>query len=328
MNNFWHFSFERYLAIVFKEFIHMARDRLTIAMVLGIPSIQLILFGFATNMNPRHLPTVLINQDNTPETRTLISALQNSSYFDIQYTNLTTVDADKLMQKTKAQFIIEIPAGFTRDMIKGAKPDILLITDGTDPAAAGAAISAINYLARHVFDERFSRDGLSYLTTQSSAFDVVIHNRYNPGQITQYNIVPGLAGVILTMTLVMITGLAITREREQGTMESLLATPVRPLEVITGKITPYIVIGYIQLLLILFAAHFLFSVTIQGSVALLIIVTFPFIIANLMVGITFSTIAKTQLQAMQMTFFLFAIAIIIWLYVSILWHAKVGADTG
>lgn len=305
MSHFWHFSLGRYLAIVFKEFIHMARDRLTIAMVLGIPSIQLILFGFAINMNPRHLPTALINQDNTPETRAFISALQHSSYFDIQYTNLTTAEANTLMQKTKAQFIIEIPANFTRDMIKGAKPDILLITDGTDPAAAGAAISAINYLVQHVFDERFSRDGLSYLKTQPPAFNVVIHNRYNPEKITQYNIVPGLAGVILTMTLVMITGLAITREREQGTMESLLATPVRPLEVITGKITPYIVIGYVQLLLILLAAHFLFSVPIQGSVALLIIVTFPFIIANLMVGITFSTIAKTQLQAMQMTFFFF-----------------------
>ena len=251
------------------------------------------------------LPTVLINQDNTLETRTLVSALQHSSYFDIKYTHLTTADADKLMQETKAQFIIEIPAGFTRNMIKGEKPNILLITDGTDPAASGAAISAINYLVGHVFDNHFSRNGLSYLSTQPPAFDVVVHNKYNPEKITQYNIVPGLAGVILTMTLVMITGLAITREREQGTMESLLAAPVTPLEVITGKITPYIVVGYIQLLLILFAAKVLFSVPIYGSITLLIGVTFPFIIANLTVGITFSTLARTQLQAMQMTFFFF-----------------------
>ena len=299
------FSLERYLAIVFKEFMHMIRDKVTIGMVIGIPLIQLILFGFAINTNPKHLPTVLINQDNSPQVRTLVTALQNSQYFDIRYNDVSAEEANRLMKEAKVQFILEIPSNFTREMIKGQKPNILLITDGTDPSASGAAVSAMNYLVSHVFTDTFNKNGLNYLQTQAPAFNVIIHNKYNPEQITQYNIVPGLAGVILTMTLVMITGLAITREREQGTMESLLATPVTPLEVITGKITPYIIVGYIQLLLILFSAKVLFSVPIFGSVALLILVTFPFIVANLIVGIIFSTIAKTQLQAMQMTFFFF-----------------------
>ncbi|MBK2126024.1 ABC transporter permease [Fangia hongkongensis] len=305
------FSVSRYLALAIKEFIHMARDRVTIGMVIGIPLIQLILFGFAINTNPRHLPTVLINADNSPQVRTLVTALQNSSYFDIQHNHISVAKADRLMQEAKVQFIIQIPANFSRKLIRGEKPDMLLITDGSDPSASAAAVSAVEYLVGHVFKDTFEKNGLAYLQNKSSSFNVVVHNRYNPEQITQYNIVPGLAGVILTMTLVMITGLAITREREQGTMESLLATPVTPLEVMLGKITPYIIVGYIQLLLIVFAAKVLFSIPILGSVLLLLVVTFPFIIANLIVGITFSTIAKTQLQAMQMTFFFFLPSILL-----------------
>ncbi|MFT6835504.1 MAG: ABC-2 type transport system permease protein [Francisellaceae bacterium] len=305
------FSIQRYLAIVIKEFTHMMRDKFTIAMVVGIPLIQVILFGYAINMNPHNLPTVLINQDNTPQTRTLVTALQNTKYFDINYVNISMERADELMQESKAQFIIEIPAGFTKAMIRSEKPQILIVADGTDPSASGSAIQAVNSLVSSVFIDTFKHNGLNYLQNQAPAFQVVTHNKYNPEQITQYNIVPGLAGVILTMVLTMITGLAITREREVGTMESLLATPVRPSEVILGKITPYILVGYAQLFLILAFAVLLFKITIHGNIALLILVTFPFIIANLLVGITFSTVAKTQLQAMQMTFFFFLPSILL-----------------
>ncbi|WP_119343738.1 ABC transporter permease [Facilibium subflavum] len=306
-----YFSISRYISIVIKEFLHMMRDRLTIGMVIGIPLIQLILFGFAINTNPKHLPTVLINQDNSPEIRTLISAVQNTRYFDIQYKDISLSQANQLMKQSKVQFIIQIPADFTRRMIKNQHPSILLTTDGTDPSAAGGAIEALNYLSLHVFTRYFQGHGLFYLQTKPAAFNVIVHNKYNPEKVTQYNIVPGLAGVILTMTLVMVTGLAITREYEQGTMESLLATPLRPLEVILGKITPYILVGYTQLLLILLAAFWLFNVPIYGSIVLLMLMTLPFIIANLLVGITFSTIAKTQLQAMQMTFFFFLPSILL-----------------
>ncbi|WP_440617750.1 ABC transporter permease [Cysteiniphilum sp. 6C5] len=299
------FSLQRYIAVMMKEFTHMLRDKVTIGMVVGIPLIQLILFGFAINTNPRHLPTVLNVYDNTPQVRQLVSALQNSQYFDIKYVNIAKEEAQTLMQEAKAQFVVEIPAGFTKEMLRGQKPQILLVADGSDPSASGNAINALKDLTNTVFTRDFSKNGFSYLQSGQSAFSVVVHNKYNPEQITQYNIVPGLAGVILTMTLVMVTGLAITREREVGTMESLLATPVRPLEVILGKITPYILVGYAQLCLILYAAIMLFKVPFYGNVLLLIIATLPFIIANLLVGITFSTIAKTQLQAMQMTFFFF-----------------------
>ncbi|MFZ9034499.1 MAG: ABC transporter permease [Francisellaceae bacterium] len=323
------FCFQRFFAIVIKEFIHMSRDRITIAMVLGIPLIQLILFGFAINTNPRHLPTILINEDNTPQTRELVTALQKSTYFKITAINPSPALADNQMRQAKAQFIIEIPAGFTRLMIRGQKPNVLVIVDGTDPSASGAAINALNTLVYRVYERDFRQNGLDYLRSETPAFNVIIHNKYNPEEITQYNIVPGLAGVILTMTLVMVTGLAITRERELGTMEALLATPVRPLEVILGKITPYILIGYAQLILILLASVVLFSIPIFGNIWLLLMATFPFIIANLLVGITFSTIAKTQLQAMQMTFFFFLPSILLSgfmfpFYGMPLWAQKLG----
>lgn len=305
------FNTTRYLAIVSKEFIHMMRDPLTFGMVIGIPLIQLILFGFAINTNPRHLPTIILNQDNSPITRTLITALQNSSYFNITHDRITMQQATRLMRLGKAQFILQIPANFTKRLIKGEHPNMLLSTDGSDPSAASNAIKAINYLDLHALDNVFQHHGLSYLQTQSPAFNVILHNKYNPEQITQYNIVPGLAGVILTMTMTMITGLAVTREREQGTMEALLATPVTPFEVIAGKMTPYFLIGYAQLLLILTAAKFLFAIPIAGNLSLLLLATFPFMLANLLVGITFSTIAKTQLQAMQMTFFFFLPSILL-----------------
>lgn len=188
---------------------------------------------------------------------------------------------------------------------------MMVVADATDPAATGNAIAALNTLADTVFNQSFSYDGLNYLQTNSPPFDLVIHSKYNPEAKTQYNIVPGLMGVILTMTMVMITGMAITRERELGTMENLLASPVRPIEVMLGKILPYIIVGYVQQILILLAAIYVFNVPIYGSFWLLSAMTLPFLIANLTVGLTFSAVAQTQLQAMQMTFFFFLPSILL-----------------
>lgn len=289
----------------------MKRDRLTIGMLLGIPLMQLILFGFAINMNPRHLPTALVVLDHSPQTRDFVTALENTKYFDIKVANTSEAEAERLLARGTVTFIVRIPAGFTRSMIRGENPSMMVVADATDPAATGNAIAALNTLADTVFNQSFNYDGLNYLHTNSPPFDLLIHSKYNPEAKTQYNIVPGLMGVILTMTMVMITGMAITRERELGTMENLLASPVRPIEVMLGKILPYIIVGYVQQILILLAAIYVFNVPIYGSFWLLSAMTLPFLIANLTVGLTFSAVAQTQLQAMQMTFFFFLPSILL-----------------
>lgn len=282
----------------------MRRDRLTFGMMVGIPMLQLILFGYAINSDPKHLPTAVYSADNSVFSRTIIWALRNSSYFDITRYAKSEAEIQQLLAKGQVQFAVEIPVDFSRDLVRGDKPDLLLEADATDPTAVGYAIAAVNSLAPTVLNRDLTGP-LTKLRTSAQPFNLVIHQHYNPENITQYNIVPGLMGVMLTMTMIIITGLAITRERERGTMENLLSTPVHPGEVIIGKIVPYIAVGYIQVFLILLAAKFLFDVPMMGSLTLLIIMTFLFIVANLAVGITFSTIAKNQLQAVQMAFFFF-----------------------
>lgn len=303
-------SWVRLKAIIVKEFIQMRRDRLTFAMMIGLPLIQLILFGFAINTNPKYLPTAVINADFSPLTRAFVSAIQNSEYFNIQYPNTTEKQAEKLLKQGAIQFIVQIPRNFSRELIHGDKPNLLVIADATDPVSTGNATSALATLATTVFNHELSY-GLSYLIPAAPPFNLIIQQRYNPEGLSQYNIVPGLMGVVLTMTMVMITGLAITRERERGTMESLLATPVRPIEVMIGKIIPYIMVGYVQQILIIIAGIVIFDVPHDGSIVLLLIATLPFIFANLAVGLTFSTIAKNQLQAVQMTFFFFLPSILL-----------------
>jgi ABC-2 type transport system permease protein len=298
------FNWQRFWAIVAKEFIQMRRDRLTFGMMVGIPMLQLILFGYAINSDPKHLPTAVYSADNSVFSRTIVWALRNSSYFDITRQAKNQAEIQRLLAQGKVQFSIEIPVDFSRDLLRGKKPDLLLEADATDPTAVGYAIAAINSLVPTVLNRDLTGP-LTNLRTSSPPFNLVIHQHYNPENITQYNIVPGLMGVMLTMTMIIITGLAITRERERGTMENLLSTPVHPGEVIIGKIVPYIAVGYIQVFLILLAAKFLFDVPMIGSLTLLLIMTFLFIVANLAVGITFSTIAKNQLQAVQMAFFFF-----------------------
>ena len=304
------FSFPRFWAIVLKEFIQMRRDRVTFGMMVGIPLLQLTLFGFAINSDPRHLPTALRMADQGPFARTLVAALRQSEYFKITREAATEAEAARLLQLGEVQFVINIPEDFTRRLLRGERPAVLVEADATDPAATGPALAAARSLAASVFDRDLTGP-LARLRGREGPVDFRIHAHYNPENITQFNVVPGLMGVVLTMTMVVITALAITRERERGTMENLLATPVRPAEVMIGKIVPYIVVGYIQVTLILIAARVLFHVPMVGSLPLIYGVSFFFIAANLAMGVTFSTLAQNQLQAVQMAFFFFLPSILL-----------------
>lgn len=298
------FSWSRFLAVVLKEFIQMRRDRLTFAMMVGIPLIQLVLFGFAINTDPKHLPTALVIADHSEFSRSILAALGNSGYFEPVRVVTSEAEADRLLAQGEVQFVVHIPERFAQRLVRGERPALLVEADASDPAATSNAIAALVTVGQTVL-ARDLTGVLGRLQGGLPPFDVRIHRRYNPEGITQYNIVPGLMGVILTMTMIMMTALAMTRERERGTMEALLATPVSPLEVMIGKIVPYILVGYIQVTLILVVAHFLFGVPVQGSVALLLACALVFMLANLSVGMLFSTIARNQMQAMQMTFFFF-----------------------
>jgi ABC-2 type transport system permease protein len=304
------FSFSRFFAIISKEFIQMRRDRLTFAMVLGIPLIQLVLFGFAINSDPKHLPTAILLKAQSPFSRSLLKAMENSDYFNIVAQVDNEAHANDLIRRGKVQFVLEIPEGYSRKLLKGERPKILLIADATDPAATSNALCTIQELMKRVLDREIKGPN-EWLSAGVPAAELLIHSAYNPERISQYNIVPGLMGVVLTMTMVMITALAITREHERGTIENLLSTPVRPIEVTLGKIIPYILVGYIQAGLILLAARFLFDVPMLGNLYMLAAVMLVFITANLSVGITFSTVARNQLQAMQMAFFFFLPSILL-----------------
>jgi ABC-2 type transport system permease protein len=298
------FSPARFWAMVVKEFIQMRRDRLTFGMMIGIPLIQLTLFGFAINADPKHLPAAVLLADHGQQGRTLLYAIKNTGYFDFIREVKTEAEGQDALARGEVQFVVNIPENFTRDLLRGDRPAILVEADATDPSATGNALGALRTLVNTALKNDL-KGPLSFLTGADSPIDLRIHARYNPEGITYYNIVPGLMGVILTMTMVIITGLAITRERERGTMENLLSMPTRPVEVLIGKITPYILVGYIQIGLVLAVAYFLFHVPLVGSPVLLFAVALVFIIANLAMGITFSTVARNQLQAMQMAFFFF-----------------------
>lgn len=294
------FSFSRWFGILLKEFIQLKRDRLTFGMIVGIPIIQLLLFGFAINSDPKHLPTAIVMADPGPFARSYVAAMQNSDYFKI-VGSVDEKEANALLDRSQVQFVVTFPPGFHRDLVRGKAPTLLVEADATDPMAAGGAISVLNRLGLEVF----APDLPGLEKTATPPLDLRVHRRYNPEGLTSYNVVPGLLGVILTMTMVLMTGLAMTRERERGTFENLLATPATPVEVMTGKIVPYILIGLIQVTLILLAARFIFDVPLHGNLLLLYAVVLLFICANLTLGITFSSIARNQLQAMQMTFFFF-----------------------
>jgi ABC-2 type transport system permease protein len=298
------FSMNRMLAVFIKEFQQMMRDRLTFAMAVGIPIIQLVLFGYAINTDPKGLPTVVVSTDAGPMSRGVLAAMQNTGYYRIDHVLTSEKEAEALIETGQAQFMVVIPTDFSHKLVRGEKPALLVSADATDPSAGGNAIAALSSLVPGAIAHNLPAS-LHGLNAGAPAFEVRVHRRYNPEGLSRYNIVPGLVGTILTMTMVMLTSLAMTRERERGTMENLLATPVRPAEVMVGKILPYVVMGYVQLGVILLAAFTLFEVPMEGSVSLLLAMIGVFIVANLGVGFTFSTVAKNQLQAMQMTFFFF-----------------------
>ena len=304
------FTFHRFWAIVLKEFIQMKRDRLTFAMMVGIPLMQLMLFGFAINSDPKHLPTAIRSADQGPMARALVAALKQTDYFTLVRETASEAEAARLLELGDVQFVINLPADFSRRLLRGERPTVLIEADATDPAASGPALAAARAIAASVLDRELTGP-LARLRSKAGPVNFAVHAHYNPENITKYNVVPGLMGVVLTMTMVVITALAITRERERGTMENLLATPVRPFEVMTGKILPYIAVGYIQLTLILLAARLVFGVPMVGSLALVYAVSLVFIAANLAMGITFSTLARNQLQAVQMAFFFFLPSILL-----------------
>lgn len=290
----------RILAVLIKEFIQLTRDRLTYAMILVMPIVQLLLFGYAINNDPRDLPTAVLVQDQGPMARSTLSALVNSGYFEIVRTATSPRELDDAVARGEVQFALTIPADFTRRVVRGDAPQILVEADASDPAATGGAIAALASLPRTAL----SRDLVGAVAKAGGdPFEVVIHRRYNPEAITSYNIVPGLLGVILSMTLVMMTSLGVTREYERGTMESLLATPARPIEVMIGKLAPYVAVGIIQTAVILMLARALFAIPMAGGWVALSLGVVLFIIGSLALGFLISTVARTQLQAMQMSFF-------------------------
>lgn len=294
-------SLKRIFAVFNKEIQQMKRDRLTFGMMFGIPILQLILFGFAINTNPKDLPTAVYTPEQTPIIRSMLSAMQNSGYFNIEQSLSSTQQSDALLQSRKALFVVHFPANFTADLLRGIRPKLLVQADATDPSATSNALAQLPTMLAHSIQHQLP----ATLIPTPSPYELVIQAKYNPEQRTQYNIVPALLGVILTLTLIMVTGISMTRELERGTMENLLALPAKPYEVMLGKITPYIAIGLVQSGVILSAAYYIFGVPFNGSFAVLVLGMLIFMLANLALGFTFSTIAKSQLQAMQLTFFFF-----------------------
>jgi ABC-2 type transport system permease protein len=294
----------RLIAILVKEFIQLGRDRVTFAMLVGIPIMQLVLFGFAINTDPKHMPTVVVMQEDSLFTRSLLAGLSNSDYFRVTARMASEAEAEAKFASGDVIFILNVPAHFSRDLVRGDRPRLLLEADASDPVAAGNAVGAFQEIVRRALDHDL-KGALGDLAQADPPIDAVVHRRYNPEGITQFNIVPGLLGVVLTMSMIMMTAVSLTREAERGTMENLLAMPVTPLDVMLGKIIPYIGIGFIQALIVLVAAHWLFGVPIIGSLGLLGFGVTLFIAAMLAVGYTISTVAKSQMQAMQMSFFFF-----------------------
>ena len=303
-------SWSRLFAVVRKEFVQMKRDRLTFAMMVGIPLFEMVLFGYAINFDPRNLPTAVVASEQTQLTRSIEAALRNSGYFQVTARPATVAEGERLLAIGEVQFLLEIPAGFTRSVLRGEHPALLLAADAADPTAAGSALANVGAAAAAALTHDLVGP-LAALQAGPQPFELRLQKRYNPEGITSYNIVPGLIGVILTMTMVMMTALGVTRELERGTMENLLAMPVQPLEVLIGKIAPYIVVGYVQVGVILLGAVYLFGVPVIGSLGLLSVCVLAFIVASLTVGITFSSLARNMTQAMQMSIFFFLPSILL-----------------
>lgn len=301
------FSFRRLKAIVKKELIQLKRDRATLGLIIMLPIVQLLLFGYAVNTDPKHLPTAVLSQDNTFLTRGIVAGLQNSEYFKITQDVSSDTQGDRLLKRGKVLFVISIPSDFTRDVLRGKRPQILLQADASDPTAVSGAVGALNSVAEQAVRENLNQN---YLKNTAPAFSIAVHKLYNPEGFSRYNIVPGLIGVVLIFTGVMMTALALTRERERGTMENLLSMPVEPIEIMMGKILPFVFIGLFQVGMVLLIARTLFSIPVFGDVGLLCVCTLVFIVCNLAIGFLISTMAKNQTQALQMSVFVLMPSII------------------
>ena len=287
-------------AMLLKEFLQLRRDRLTLATMITIPLMQLLLFGYAINSMPRDLPTAVLLQENSDVGRVILKALENSRYFKVTRQVRDEAEFDEELQSGNALFGIEIPAEFERALRRGDRPALLVAADATDPVASGSALGALGQIVQTALANEHAIPD-----STAPPFEIRPHARYNPGQVSALNIVPGLLGTILTLTMLIFTALSVTREVERGTMENLLSMPIDPLEIMLGKITPYIVIGFLQATLIVAAAVFLFKVPLLGDVSLLAALSTLFIATNLSVGYTFSTLAQNQLQAIQMAMMYF-----------------------
>ena len=298
------FSFARLGALLIKEFIQMRRDRITFAMMLGVPLMQLVLFGFAINNDPKGLPTALVAMSNDQYTRAMVSALEMTGYYRFDRVVGSAAEAEALMAKGAVSFVVTIPADFARRVERDDSPQILIEADATDPSAASGAVSTLSTVASQALLRARGMQETAAGNAKQQC-QVVVHRCYNPEGISQYNIVPGLLGVILQMTMVMMTAMALTRETERGTMENLLAMPSSPAEIMLGKVLPYLVVGSVQVVVVLVAAKLLFGIPFVGSLALLLSSVLVFVLSLVLLGYTISTIARTQMQAMQLTFFFF-----------------------
>ena len=303
------FSFGRLGALLIKEFIQMRRDRITFAMMLGVPLMQLLLFGYAINTDPKSLPAALVATGNDHYTRAIVAAFQNTDYYRFDHVATSAAEAEHLIASGAVSFVVTIPSDFARRVDRGDNPRILVEADATDPSASSGAVSTLTTLAASALKrERGIAPGAG---EASAMLDVIVHRRYNPEGISQYNIVPGLLGVILQMTMVMMTSIALTRETERGTMENLLAMPASPAEIMLGKVLPYLVVGAVQVVVVLVTAKLLFAVPFIGSLPLLLAAILVFVLALVLLGYTISTIARTQMQALQLTFFFFLPSILL-----------------
>jgi len=302
--------FRRIIAMFIKEMKQLRRDKTTLSMIVMIPIMQILLFGYAINTDPKHLPTTVIVEDNSILARNIVIGLKNTEYFSIDNEVTSDREAQILFQKGSTQFVITIPENFERDLIRGQKPSVLIETDATDPTASAGALASVAGVIENIIKDEF-HGPLAYLKTPEGPFKIETHRLYNPEGFSRYNIVPGLMGLILTMTGMIMTALALTREKERGTMENLLSMPISPFEVMIGKIFPYLIISYIQSGIILAAAKFLFGIPILGSLTILTGVLLIFIICNLALGFTISTGADNQMQAMQMSFGFFMPSILL-----------------
>jgi ABC-2 type transport system permease protein len=304
------FSLSRIVAVMVKEFIQMRRDRLTFAMIIGVPIIQLVLFGYAINTDPKRLPTAAVVADQGPVSRSIVAAMELSGYFAFTGGLTSEAEAHALLARGDVNYVLTIPPDFERKFVRGQNPQLLVEADATDPSATANALGAFSQMVTQAVSE-VATGPLGGMRPGGAPVDVVLHRLYNPEGITAYNIVPGLLGTILTMTATLMTALALTREIERGTMENLLAMPARPYEIMIGKLVPYIGFGFAQVLVILVAAALLFDVPMVGPMSVLLSVTTLFVAANVTLGYTFSTIARNQMQAMQMTFFFFLPSILL-----------------